>query len=120
MENLKKRCASYQEDGYPAGRWRLPTRAEFQLIMSQVDKRTLPAMYVVNTEYWCAHGVGTPQGDGVIDMEYVGYDTEGHSTRCVYDLWYWGEHDKMDPGTTTFTWGDVLRSEKAYAPSINY
>jgi hypothetical protein len=120
LENLKKRCASYQEDGYPAGRWRLPTRAEFQLIMSQVDKRTLPAMYVVETEYWCAHGVGTPQGNGVIDMEYVGYDSSGHSTRCVYDLWYWGEHDKMDPGTTTFTWGDVPRSDKAYAPSINY
>ena len=120
LENLKKRCASYQEDGYPAGRWRLPTRAEFQLIMSQVDKRILPAMYVVNTEYWCAHGLGTPQGGGVIDMDYIGYDGDGHSTRCVYDLWYWGEHDKMASSTKTFTWGDVPRSQKAYAPSINY
>ena len=121
LENLKKRCASYQEDGYPAGRWRLPTRAEFQFIMSQVDKKTLPAMYVVNTEYWCAHGLGTPKGGGQINMQYVAYDnSSGHSTRCVYDLWYWGEHDKMNSGTTTFTWGDVPRSEKAYAPAIKY
>ena len=123
-ENLMKRCASYQEDGYPAGRWRLPTRAEFQLIMSQVDKGSLPEIYHENTPYWCAHGVGTPvdgSDSGEITMKYIGYDSDrGNSTRCVYDLWYWGEHDKMDPGTTTFTWGDVSRSEKAYAPSINY
>ena len=120
---LKKRCASYQEDGYPAGRWRLPTQAEFQFIMSQVDKEALPDMYVKDKTYWCAHGIGTPKGDGVIQMTYTD-DTKGtgYSTRCVYDLWYWGEHDKMTtPGDkNVFTWGDVLRSDKAYAPSINY
>jgi hypothetical protein len=122
LEQLKKRCASYQEDGYPAGRWRLPTQAEFQFIMSQVAKKTLPDMYVRETAYWCAHGVGTPQKgeDGIVDMKYTDDDDTAHSTRCVYDLWYWGEHDKMAPGTTTFTWGDVLRSEKAYAPAIKY
>ena len=36
LENLKKRCASYQEDGYPAGRWRLPTLSEFQIIMTKI------------------------------------------------------------------------------------
>lgn len=122
LEQLKKRCASYQEDGYPAGRWRLPTQAEFQFIMSQVAKKTLPDMYVRETAYWCAHGVGTPQKgeDGIVDMKYTDNDDTAHSTRCVYDLWYWGEHDKMAPGTTTFTWGDVPRSEKAYAPAIKY
>lgn len=121
LENLMKRCASYQEDGYPAGRWRLPTRAEFQLIMSQVDNGTIPEVYHAEKKYWCAHGTGTPQGNGVIKMSYIGYDSSrGNSTRCVYDLWYWGEHDKMDSGTTTFTWGDVPRSQKAYVPSINY
>ena len=125
LENLKKRCASYQEDGYPAGRWRLPTRAEFELILTQVNKRSLPEVYVFNTTYWCAHGLGTPKTENnrvYVDMEYVGYDTEGHSTRCVYDLWYWGEHDKMNTlaEKNEFTWGDVPRSDKAYAPSINY
>lgn len=125
LENLKKRCASYQEDGYPAGRWRLPTRAEFELILTQVNKRTLPEVYVFNTTYWCAHGLGTPRNtNGVVsvEMEYVGRDDSGHSTRCVYDLWYWGEHDKMNTlaEKNEFTWGDVPRSEKAYAPSVNY
>ena len=125
LENLKKRCASYQEDGYPAGRWRLPTRAEFQLILTQVNKRTLPEVYIFNTTYWCAHGLGTPRNtNGVVsvEMEYVGRDGSGHSTRCVYDLWYWGEHDKMTNAAdkNVFTWGDVPRSDKAYAPSINY
>ena len=125
LENLKKRCASYQEDGYPAGRWRLPTRAEFQLIISQVNKSPnppLPQIYIAGSEYWCAHGVGEPDDDGTVTMKYVGYDGSGHSTRCVYDLWYWGEHDKLkEPADkNVFTWGDVPRSEKAYAPSINY
>ncbi len=125
LENLKKRCASYQEDGYPAGRWRLPTRAEFQLILTQVNKRTLPEVYIFNTTYWCAHGLGTPRNtNGVVsvEMEYVGRDGSGHSTRCVYDLWYWGEHDKLNTAAqkNEFTWGDVPRSDKAYAPSINY
>lgn len=125
LENLKKRCASYQEDGYPAGRWRLPTRAEFQLILTQVNKRTLPEVYIFDETYWCAHGLGTPTNtNGVVSvkMEYVGRDGSGHSTRCVYDLWYWGEHDKLNTAAqkNEFTWGDVLRSDKAYAPSINY
>ena len=125
LENLKKRCASYQEDGYPAGRWRLPTRAEFELILTQVNKRTLPEVYIFNTTYWCAHGLGTPVTNNSVvsvDMEYVGRDGSGHSTRCVYDLWYWGEHDKMTTAAdkNVFTWGDVPRSQKAYAPSINY
>jgi hypothetical protein len=125
LENLKKRCASYQEDGYPAGRWRLPTRAEFQLIISQVNKTPnppLPQIYITDSEYWCAHGVGNPDTKGNVTMRYVGYDGSGHSTRCVYDLWYWGEHDKMTnvADKNVFTWGDVLRSNKSYAPSINY
>lgn len=125
LENLKKRCASYQEDGYPAGRWRLPTRAEFQLIISQVNKTPnppLPQIYIAGKDYWCAHGVGTPNTSGQVTMKYVGRDGSGHSTRCVYDLWYWGEHDKMTTPAdkNVFTWGDVPRSEKAYVPSMNY
>ena len=108
LENLKKRCASYQEDGYPAGRWRLPTKAEFEFMISQVNKKTLPEIYVIDTQYWCAHGLGTPDANGNVDMEYVGRDTDGHSTRCVYDEWYW--EDKLnDTQKRTFTWGDMPR-----------
>ena len=120
MEKLKKRCASYQEDGYPAGRWRMPTRAEFQFIMTQIHRGNLPPVYLVNTEYWCAHGTGTPQNDGTIAMSYIGYDGDaGHSVRCVYDEWYWENSETYRLGTTnangtfipsdTFTWGDRPR-----------
>ena len=55
-EGAKMRCASYQEDGYPAGRWRMPTRAEFQFIMTQIELENLPTVYLDNTAYWCAYG----------------------------------------------------------------
>ena len=121
LEYLKKRCASYQEDGYPAGRWRLPTKAEFEFVMTQVNLENLPQLYIVGNAYWCAHGVGTPQGDGTIQMKYVGYDSSGHSVRCVYDEWYWENSETYRLGTQnangtftpsdTFTWGDMPRSE---------
>lgn len=120
LENLKKRCASYQEDGYPAGRWRLPTRAEFQFIMTQIDLNNLPQVYLEDKTYWCAHGMGSPK-NGVIEMDYVGYDSSGHSVRCVYDEWYWENSETYRLGTEnadgtftpsdTFTWGDMPRSE---------
>ena len=120
LENLKKRCASYQEDGYPAGRWRLPTRAEFQFIMTQIELENLPTVYIDNSAYWCAYGVGTPN-NGVINMSYIGYDTSGHSVRCVYDEWYWENSKTYRLGTTnangtftpsdTFTWGDMPRDQ---------
>ena len=123
MENLKKRCASYQEDGYPAGRWRMPTRAEFQFIMTQVNKENLPELYYSGNSYWCAHGIGTPQNDGSITMSYRGYATanNGYSVRCVYDEWYWENSETYRIGTTnangtftpsdTFTWGDMPRDQ---------
>ena len=115
LESLKKRCASYQEDGYPAGRWRLPTEAEFKFILMQVNRNPayLPPMYIKSHNYWCAHGLGQVDGNGNVTMNYVTeafyYDYRGtktgYSTRCVYDEWYWGS----DPALTeksTFTWGD--------------
>ena len=120
LDNLKKRCASYQEDGYPAGRWRLPTKAEFQFIMTQIELGNLPTVYLDNTPYWCAHGLGTPN-NGVVNMSYVGYNSQGRSTRCVYDEWYWENSKTYRLGTTnadgtftpsdTFTWGDMPRDK---------
>ena len=106
MEGMRKRCASYQEDGYPAGRWRLPTEAEFRFIISQVDKGTLPELYIEGYTYWCAHGLGTPDGNGKINMSYV-KTSNGNSTRCVYDEWYWGSEQLENK--SQFTWGDQPR-----------
>lgn len=111
IDGLRKRCASYQEDGYPAGRWRLPTEAEFKFILSQVNKNpsTLPQMYIKGYSYWCAHGVGTVQSDGSVSMNYTTKVTtsDGHSARCVYDEWYWGS-EQID-SKNVFTWGDMPR-----------
>lgn len=114
LDGMRKRCASYQEDGYPAGRWRLPTEAEFKFILSQVDKKSLPNIYVPNTPYWCAHGVGIPQGQGKVEMKdvqtYVNGNNEGCSTRCVYDEWYWGSEPALTgDAKSKFTWGDMPR-----------
>lgn len=116
LEGMKKRCASYQEDGYPAGRWRLPTEAEFRFIISQVNKGTLPEIYYDETTYWCAHGLGIPHENGTVTMGYytttenLGNNNQfagGHSTRCVYDEWYWGSGQLENK--SQFTWGDQPR-----------
>lgn len=107
LDYMKKRCASYQEDGYPAGRWRLPTQAEFSLIFSQVNKGNLPAIYKVGIKYWCAHGLGEPQDDGTVKVTAA--DGSGHSVRCVYDEWYWGSEQLKN--RSQFTWGDMPRDQ---------
>lgn len=114
LEGMKKRCASYQEDGYPAGRWRLPTEAEFQFILSMVNRKVngqasplLPQMYIEGADYWCAHGLGYVQNDGTVEMSYISHTNDGESTRCVYDDWYWGSEPALTGNAkSTFTWGD--------------
>lgn len=107
LEGMRRRCASYQEDGYPAGRWRLPTEAEFIFIIKQVNRSpaTLPQLYISGYSYWCAHGLGKVNGTNVT-MSYQ-TTSDGHSTRCVYDTWYWGDDRLSDPNV--FTWGDMPR-----------
>ena len=128
LEIMKKRCAAYQEDGYPAGRWRLPTRAEFQFIYTQICYEKLPEVYfrpqtTANMSYWCAHGLGTPNNNGLVEMSYIGYYNGNNTTpvRCVYDEWYWENSETYRLGTTnadgtftpsdTFTWGDMPRDQ---------
>ena len=124
LETMKKRCASYQEDGYPAGRWRLPTRAEFQFVLTQINLGNLPGVYLENYDYWCAHGLGEPE-DGVVVMNYISNSQGGGYSsitpvRCVYDEWYWENSETYRLGVdengtytpfNTFTWGDMPRSE---------
>ena len=66
----EERCASYQENGYPAGRWRIPTIAEIDFLMSLSDYDHIPELFSPSREaarnydvYWAggayAYG-GTP------------------------------------------------------------
>lgn len=41
----RRRCATYQEMGYPAGRWRLPTRAEVQFIANLSTREKIPVLF---------------------------------------------------------------------------
>ena len=121
LEIMKRRCASYQEDGYPAGRWRLPTKAEFQFILTQINYGNLPTVYLTGYDYWCAHGLGSPNNDGMVEMQYVGQVGSGQTfVRCVYDEWYWENSETYRLGVdengtyspfNTFTWGDMPRDQ---------
>ena len=106
---MRKRCASYQEDGYPAGRWRMPTHAELEYIVKLSAEGKIPKLFnddqdSTTGDYFCAHGVSYPKRAGTVTT--LALDNEAHAVRCVYDEWYWTNTcDK-----TTFTWGDVQRT----------
>lgn len=103
-DNARRRCASYQEDGYPAGRWRVPTQAEIEYIVKLSAWGVIPTLFGTtdsDTEavYWSASGaVSVKAKSGTVESKS---STSG-PVRCVYDLWYWT--DKCDK--TKFTWGD--------------
>ena len=105
----EQRCASYQEDGYPAGRWRVPTFAEVELVANMTIKGMIPKLF--NTtgdtytdsnnnewdccEYHCAQGTIYIFNDS--SKEAVWDDAiHSNSVRCVYDEWYWGTDKLVD------------------------
>lgn len=131
-EKARRRCASYQEDGYPAGRWRLPTSAEVLYICQLTAWGKIPMLFgsdTGNSYYWTANGVvrvnpsekeaelldnssvTTPYTtDSYAEGAQVG--NQGVSVRCVYDSWYWTD----TVNKTTFTWGD--REDATYWNSM--
>ena len=102
-ETATNRCASYQEDGYPAGRWRIPTRAEIAYIASLSAKGFIPVLFNPGGNYWSATTAITVSGNGGTISDST---TNSAFVRCVYDEWYWGP-ETVD--RTVFTWGDKQR-----------
>lgn len=86
FDMAQRRCATYQEAGYPAGRWRLPTEAEAAFIAVLQNYNFISRMFNDNTAYALSNGRGiTVSGSsGTIGSSF-------RSLRCVYDLWYWGD-----------------------------
>lgn len=105
-QTMQRRCASYQEDGYPAGRWRMPTAAELEYITNLSAKKVIPKLFEDDNEtYWCAHGSATINGTMVTIKETA---NGNHAVRCVYDTWYWD--DRLEGNAReVFTWGDSPR-----------
>ena len=85
-----RRAATYQEAGYPAGRWRIPSEAEVAFIVARQNDGTIPNLFATGSKYWAGSGrTLTPQSGG--DITFADDDGSGHSARFIYDLWYWGE-----------------------------
>lgn len=106
FEVAQKRCATYQEAGYPAGRWRLPTLAEVAFIYRLQIEGVITEMFDMSVPYWSASGSDFFYQDNVIRVrtnykDWIRTDGDSRPTtscvRCVYDLWYWG----TEAGTTT-------------------
>ena len=110
----KERCASYQEFGYPAGRWRLMTVAEASYIAQLSSDGKIPTLLSKNRNYWIAGGYVTISESGAPivykdkpDKDYFPYESLVPRVRCVYDEWYWKNTEHPTVRTTTFTWGDT-------------
>ena len=101
-EQAQRRCAAYQEDGYPAGRWRLPTQAELEYITTLSAKGFIPRLFNVDGTYWSAQQAVTVNSNGTVSPTTA---TTAFA-RCVYDEWYWS--DKASD-KSVFTWGDKQR-----------
>ena len=97
-ENAQKRCASYQENGYPAGRWRIPTEAEIQFIVD-LSPTYIPELFSGN--YWAASKRYYSSNTNTF-----GNANGTYAVRCIYDEWYWSEN-KIE-NIYDFTWGDEI------------
>lgn len=123
--NAFRRCASYQEKGYPAGRWRLPTAAEVSYITKLSTDGVITRLFGSNTngetsDYWCNSGYitvydGTDAASKTKPVLHRGETSGDKSVRCVYDEWYWkgmklnGTDVTTVTPLTTFKWGDMAR-----------
>lgn len=115
-----KRCRGYQEDGYPAGRWRLPTPAELFYIVSLSNDKKIPKLFTMYVDgFWeIYYYYWTSCGQVNIHNNKLYYDKdEPAAVRCVYDEWYWGgdriqvkgqpkKHENED--FMKFKWGDTF------------
>ena len=123
--SMVRRCATYQEAGRPAGRWRLPTYSEIMFVANLQHNGLIPAVFTAGGYgggygggYYCATtGVGI--NDNSYEVKEVPFEGGTRSIRCVYDDWYWENSDaRVQNGSTEdgrlpeskwnqFTWGDM-------------
>ena len=100
--DAQKRCASYQEDGYPAGRWRVPTRAEIMYMVMLAKDGKIPVLLSNSGWYWGSDKKAYCPGN------FDNPRTNNSNVRCVYDEWYWTDKLSDDQKNTAY-WGDKQR-----------
>lgn len=115
-ENAQRRCASYQEDRYPAGRWRVPTKAEVLYMCQLSTDKVITRLFGSDdgngtSTYWCSGGkVTVSNGTNTADPVYSRTTSgDNNSVRCVYDEWYWENTSTPRLSSNTYTWGDQQR-----------
>ena len=98
MTMATKRAATYQEAGYPAGRWRLPTEAELSYIIERQLDKSIPGLFANNSYYWVGSGrLAYVNTNGGVSFWTYGSNPSytlsnaQKSLRFVYDTWYWGD-----------------------------
>ena len=104
------RCVAYQEDGYPAGRWRLPTEAEIEYAIKLNDKQAIPNLFYAKATNGVDVGYIASSGR---TKKFTGkWETvaEGGFVRCVYDTWYWGDEEVAD-GLKTADFGTTSKKQ---------
>lgn len=92
--HAKERCASYQENGYPAGRWRLPSPGEIEFLVSLSNNGFIPSLF--DGDYWASNERYYTSTSGTWSNNGSG----NHYVRCIYDTWYWGEEPYQANATT--------------------
>ena len=129
--NAFNRAATYQEDGYFAGRWRVPTWAELRFVAKLCSDEKIGPLFTNQAKYWCANGLVTATVSGGRTEVSIDRNTtlqpsgwgEIFSVRPIYDDWYWehSEYFRMPELSGSyakykrFTWGD----EGVPAPATN-
>lgn len=92
------RCASLQEDGFPAGRWRLPTVAEIQYIIMLQEAQAIKDIFTSTGSYYATASYSDAGHTKRIAVAYRNNKLSWNSlnskisVRCVYDEWYWGSN----------------------------
>ena len=103
QDESRNRCATYQEDGYPAGRWRMPTKAEIRYMAQLSGWNIIPALFSTSMGYWSAQGCISVDNNGNVDNYTTNWGART-VVRCVYDTWRWGTNHEA--GLTDYTYGD--------------
>ena len=111
-ENAVRRCASYQENGYPAGRWRIPTKTEIEFVVNRSTGGDIPTLF--DGGYWASNGQYYSTTNGWKGTDGSITSNDEHYVRCVYDVWYWGNENtgqvagqNANYQLTNAVWGDT-------------
>ncbi len=111
----RRRCATYQEAGFPAGRWRLPTYSEVEFIAGLTATGKIPTLLSVGSYYLSAQGFITIDNDGKLTLHPNttggSSNRNSYTVRCVYDEWYWEKQtDYTITATTGYRLGDMPKN----------